>query len=67
MRYEQATDGIVVRVRPRFSLADSDPSEGTFVFSYRIEVANHGDTPAQLLFRHWRIHDSAGDDSEVDG
>lgn len=67
MRYEKATHGIRVRVRPRFSLADSDPTVGTFVFSYRISMANEGDDAAQLLFRHWRIHDAAGDDSTVDG
>jgi ApaG protein len=67
MRYEKATKGIRVEVRPRFSLADSDPSDGTFVFSYNISMANESDSTAQLLFRHWLIHDSAGDDSLVDG
>lgn len=67
MRYEKATQGIRVRVTPKFSLADSDPADGTFVFSYRINMANESDTTAQLLFRHWRIHDAAGDDSTVDG
>ena len=67
MRYEKATEGIRVWVRPRFSLADSDPSEGTFVFSYQVGMANEGDQAAQLLFRHWRIHDSATGDSVVDG
>jgi ApaG protein len=67
MRYERATEGIRVRVTPDFSLADSDPSEGTFVFSYHINMANESDAPAQLLFRHWLIHDSVGDDSMVDG
>lgn len=67
MQYEKATEGIRVQVRPRFSLADSDPADGTFVFSYEISMENEGKSPAQLLFRHWRIHDSAGDDSVVDG
>ena len=67
MRYEKSTEGIRVEVSPRFSLADSDPAEGTFVFSYTINMENEGDAAAQLLFRHWRIHDSAGDDSLVDG
>lgn len=67
MRYEKATDGIRVRVRPRFSLADSDPADGTFVFSYHVSMANEGEQPAQLLFRHWHIHDSVGEDAEVDG
>lgn len=66
-RYEKATEGIRVQVRPRFSLADSDPADGTFVFSYQVNVANESDDTAQLLFRHWRIHDSVGHDSLVDG
>jgi len=67
MRYEKSTKGIRVEVSPRFSLADSDPAEGTFVFSYTISMANEGNDTAQLLFRHWRIHDAAGYDSMVDG
>ncbi len=67
MRYEQATEGIRVRVRPHFSLADSDPGDGMFVFSYDISMANEGEETAQLLFRHWRIHDAVGEDSLVDG
>jgi ApaG protein len=65
MRYEQSSHGIRVSVRPRFSLADSEPAEGTFVFAYTISMANESDSVAQLLFRHWRIHDAAGDDSTV--
>jgi ApaG protein len=67
MRYESATEGIRVRVRPRFSLAESAPADGTFVFSYHVSLANEGPVGAQLLFRHWRIHDSAAGDSVVDG
>ncbi len=60
-------EGITVQVRPRFSLARSDPGDGTFVFSYRVELMNEGHEEATLLFRHWRIHDAVGEDSEVDG
>ena len=67
MHYEKSTEGIRVWVQPHFSLADSDPSEGTFVFSYQVNLANDGDEAAQLLFRHWLIHDSATGDSVVDG
>ncbi|MEX2466013.1 MAG: Co2+/Mg2+ efflux protein ApaG [Gemmatimonadota bacterium] len=67
MQYEKATEGIRVLVQPRFSLADSDPMDGTFVFSYHISMENEGDTSAKLLFRHWLIHDSVGEDAEVDG
>jgi len=67
MRYEQSTEGIRVAVSPRFSLADSDPEDGSFVFSYTINMQNEGEDSAQLLFRHWRIHDAVGEDSLVDG
>lgn len=66
-RHERQDAGIRVRVSPRFSLAESDPADQTFVFSYDVEMANEGEAPAQLLFRHWLIHDSAGEDTEVDG
>lgn len=67
MRYESATEGIRVRVEPTFSLAESAPADGTFVFSYHVKLANEGSDAAQLLFRHLRIHDSAAGDSVIDG
>lgn len=67
MPRRQPDEGIHVHVDPGFSLARSEPSNGTFVFSYRVRLVNHGCEPAQLLFRHWRIHDAAGEDTEVDG
>lgn len=67
MRYESESGGIRVAVRPRYSLAESEPGEGTFVFSYRVSLKNEGTEPARLLFRHWLIHDSGGEDQEVDG
>lgn len=67
MNYERTTDGIHVRVRPRFSLSESNPDEREWVFSYHVEMENRGAEDARLLFRHWHIHDSAGDDTEVDG
>lgn len=67
MRYESETLGIKVSVQPSFSLAQSDPGDGTYVFSYDVAMRNVSADPARLLFRHWYIHDSAGDDTEVDG
>ena len=67
MIYQELTDGILVRVQPDFSLADSSPGVGRFVFTYHVELENQGKEDAQLLFRHWRIHDSLGEDSEVNG
>lgn len=65
--YQETTQGIVIKVRPAFSLADSSPEEGRFVFTYHVEMENLSQESAKLLFRHWRIHDSGGDDSEVNG
>lgn len=67
MIYQELTEGILIRVKPSFSLADSSPDENRFVFTYHVEMENRGEEAAQLLFRHWRIHDASGQDSEVDG
>ncbi len=67
MDYEKITQGIRVLVRPSFSLPFSEPEDGRFVFTYLVEMENQGEEVAKLLFRHWRIHDSQGEDSEVDG
>lgn len=67
MDYEKTTEGIRVMVRPSFSLPYSEPEEGRFVFTYLVEMENQSEEVAQLLFRHWHIHDSQGEDTEVDG
>jgi ApaG protein len=67
MSYEAKTQGIRVRVRPDFSLAQSDLGEGRFVFTYQVDVDNEREEEVRLLFRHWYIHDSGGEDSEVEG
>ena len=67
MSYERETDGIRVRVQPNFSLAQSRPAEREYVFTYDVELVNEGEQDARLLYRFWKIHDSVGEDSEVDG
>ncbi len=67
MHYERSTEGIRVRVRPSFSLSRSRTAEGQYVFPYQVELENHGDEAGRLLYRFWRIHDSIGEDSEIDG
>jgi ApaG protein len=67
MRYEIETMGVSVSVEPSFSLAQSDPSEDTYVFSYDVTIRNRLPQSIQLLFRHWHVHDSAGEDSVLDG
>jgi ApaG protein len=65
--YHAITDGIRVTVTPRFVAEQSRPTLGHYVFAYRVRLENVGDRPAQLLARHWLIHDEIGHDSEVAG
>ena len=67
MSYEEITKGIRISVRPDFSVLHSDPGQNKFVFTYSVEMENQSAESVQLLFRHWLIHDSDGEDSEVDG
>jgi ApaG protein len=45
----------------------SEPSQQHYVFAYFVRVENVGPQPAQLVSRRWLIHDSAGEDIEVEG
>jgi len=67
MDYKKTTEGIRVVVRPSFSLFHSEPADGKFVFTYLVQMENQSAEAAQLLFRHWHIHDSEGEDSELEG
>jgi ApaG protein len=61
------TDGVIVRVSPRFLPEQSDAEAGRWVWSYHIRIENIGERPVQLLRRHWIITDGEGRISEVDG
>ena len=65
--FYRSTDGIRVTVWPRFAPEHSDESEPRYVFVYHIRIENVGDRTAQLLWRHWFIHDEVAGDSEVQG
>jgi ApaG protein len=65
--FYRITDGIRITVQPRFAAAHSDAAAGRFVFVYRIRIENVGTVPARLRWRHWRIHDDAAGESEVEG
>ena len=64
--YRQSSD-IRITVRPVFLPDQSHPSQRQFVFAYFVRIENVGRLSAQLLTRRWRIHDSVGEDSEVEG
>jgi ApaG protein len=65
--YYRQTEGIRVTVRPSYLRHQSQPAQRRYVFAYRVRIENVGSQPAQLLTRRWRIHDSAGRDTEVEG
>ena len=65
--YYRQTSGIRVTVRPVFLPTQSDAREHRYVFAYFVRIENVGTAAAQLLTRHWYIHDSIGEDTEVEG
>jgi ApaG protein len=58
---------IAVHVRPEYLMEQSDPDACLYSFAYTIEIANSGDTSAQLISRHWIITDALGHVEEVKG
>ena len=56
-----------VEVLPEYLPDQSDPEHEVFSFAYTITVTNTGDTPAQLISRHWIISDARGHTEEVKG
>lgn len=54
------TNGIRVTVDPEYIPGELVSSSGKFLFSYRVRIVNEGDSPAQLISRHWIIINSEG-------
>jgi ApaG protein len=67
MFFHRETHGIRVTAQPYFLPDRSDPDEDRWVFGYRVRIENVGRDAAQLVWRHWYIHDPAAGDSEVEG
>jgi len=65
--YYRESHGIRITVRPVYLREQSEPAAGHYVFAYFVRIENVGDQPAQLLSRRWLIHDSIGEDTEVEG
>ena len=64
---EAVTDGIRIRVSPRFVSETSDPVGGQYNFEYLVTITNEGSQPVTLRHRHWRIVDGYGEAREVEG
>jgi ApaG protein len=61
------TEGVRVTVKPAFWPERSQPQSGQFAFTYTVQIANVGNTPVQLMSRHWIITDGNGRVEEVKG
>ncbi|AHB75402.1 magnesium transporter ApaG [Pandoraea pnomenusa] len=56
-----------VTVRPQYLPEQSEPDRRQFAFAYTITIVNTGETPAQLISRHWVITDGDNKVQEVNG
>ena len=65
--FYRETHGIRITVRPLFLPDQSHPERAQFVFAYSVRIENVARHAARLLTRRWLIHDSAGEDTEVEG
>ena len=65
--YEAVTEGVAVRVQPRFMHDESKPATGEFVWAYTVEIENGSGKTWQLMRRHWKIIDAEGRSQNVDG
>ena len=65
--YEARTRDILVRVAPAYMAEQSRPDEGQWLWSYVVEIENHGTQTVTLMSRHWVITDARNRVEEVKG
>ena len=65
--YAAVTGAVTVRVAVSYLPEQSQPAHGRWFWSYHIRIENGGETPVQLLTRHWIILDGRGNRHEVEG
>jgi ApaG protein len=65
--YYRETNGIRITVRPVYLREQSEPAARHFVFAYFVRIENIGTDASRLVSRRWLIHDSIGEDTEVEG
>lgn len=67
MNYIATTHEIEVTVRPIFERRQSVPYAPIYTWSYEVCISNHSQKVVQLLYRYWKVIDSAGAVKEVRG
>lgn len=64
---DTTTRGVRIQVKSAYLSDRSAPSEGRYLFAYRVRISNVGTETVQLLSREWIITDSDGDVETVRG
>ena len=64
---DTVTDKIRVKVSSFFDAEKSDPSNGKYMFWYKVAVYNEGSEPVQIVARMWEIDKCRGDREVVRG
>ncbi|HEC90990.1 MAG TPA: Co2+/Mg2+ efflux protein ApaG [Alphaproteobacteria bacterium] len=65
--YQKTTRDVRISVDPVYLEDQSEPKEHRYIWAYHVMIENKGRETIQLLTRHWRITDAAGNVHEVDG
>lgn len=65
--YTTVTRGVRVTIRPFYLTDQSEPSEGRYVWAYKVQIENLGQATVQLLKRSWIITDGQGREMRVHG
>ena len=65
--YEAITNKIKVVVEPIYLKNESNPDTNRYIWAYRMEIENLGETVVQLKDRFWKISDANGSVQEVEG
>ncbi|AVQ03005.1 Co2+/Mg2+ efflux protein ApaG [Caulobacter segnis] len=65
--YEARTRDIVVRVFPTYAAEESSPEDGVYLWSYTVEIENHGAETVTLVSRRWTITDGLNRVNDVEG
>ena len=61
------SEGVEISVESFYQSDYSNPTNGEFMFAYRITIENQNNFSIKLLRRSWKIFDSSGEYRDVDG